>query len=49
MSDLYKEAFDAYYSLKRQYDNQVERQKKRIIANTNLSLREKQNAIKSLY
>ena len=48
MSDLYKEAFDAYYSLKRQYDNQVERQKRKIIANTNMSLREKQNAIKNI-
>ena len=48
MEDSYARAFDAYYSLKRQYDTQLARQKKQIASNAALSLSEKQAAIREL-
>jgi len=48
MEDSYARAFDAYYSLKRQYDTQLARQKKQIASNSALSLSEKQAAIRDL-
>ena len=48
MEESYARAFDSYYSLKRQYDTQLARQKKQIASNDALSLSEKQAAIREL-
>jgi hypothetical protein len=48
MADTYKRAFESYYSLKRQYDAKIARQKRQITSNASLSLAEKQEAIREL-
>ena len=48
MNEIYNEAFNAYYSLKNQYEKNYEKQKRKIILNDEFSLKEKQKQIKNI-